>query len=100
MIITLFGGAGFLGAQIARSLLRQGNEVRIFDKPGAKMNPHAFGLDQAVWLEGDFANSLDVKKAVAGSDIILHLISTTLKMITLSMVEYNQSDIGMKNTKY
>ena len=78
MIITLFGGAGFLGAQIARSLLRLGNEVRIFDKPGAKMNPHALGLEGVIWLEGDFANNLDVKKAVAGSDIILHLISTTL----------------------
>ena len=78
MIITLFGGAGFLGAQIARSLLRLGNEVRIFDKPGAKMNPHALGLEGVIWLEGDFANSLDVKNAVAGSDVILHLISTTL----------------------
>jgi UDP-glucose 4-epimerase len=78
MKITLFGGAGFLGAQIARSLLCQGHEVRIFDKPGAKSNPHAFGLEDAVWLEGDFANSLDVQNAVVGSDIILHLISSTI----------------------
>lgn len=78
MNITLFGGAGFLGAQIAHSLLRLGNEVRIFDKPGAKMNHHALGLEGVIWLEGDFANSLDVRNAVAGSDVIVHLISTTL----------------------
>lgn len=78
MNITLFGGAGFLGAQIARSLIDQGHAVRIFDKPGAKLNSHAVQLEQVTWLEGDFANPEDIKKAVKGSEIILHLISTTL----------------------
>ena len=78
MNITLFGGAGFLGAQIARSLIAQGHAVRIFDKPAAKTNPHAVNLQGAIWLEGDFANVEDVKAAVTDSEIILHLISTTL----------------------
>jgi UDP-glucose 4-epimerase len=78
MNITLFGGAGFLGAQIARSLMDQGHAVRIFDKPGAKVNLHDVNLQGATWLEGDFANQEDVKKAVKDSDVILHLISTTL----------------------
>lgn len=78
MNITLFGGAGFLGAQIARNLMDQGYAVRIFDKPGAKANSHAVNLQGATWLEGDFANLEDIKKAVKGSEVILHLISTTL----------------------
>ena len=78
MNITLFGGAGFLGAEIARSLIDQGHDVRIFDKPGAKATSHLVKLQGVTWLEGDFENPGDIKKAVMNSDVILHLISTTL----------------------
>lgn len=65
-------------AEIARSLIDQGHAVLIFDKPGAKTTSHLVNLQGVSWLEGDFANPEDVKKAVKDSEVILHLISTTL----------------------
>lgn len=89
MNITLLGGAGFLGVNIARKLLSEGYFVRIFDKPGSKANPSAYDLEKASWIEGDFANLNHIQSAMMGSDVVLHLVSTTLPKNSLQDLPFD-----------
>jgi UDP-glucose 4-epimerase len=78
MKCLILGGGGFMGKHLSRALLEQGHTVGIFDRPNVKPAealPHHENLE---WLEGDFLNEGDVEQAVAGCEIVFHLISTTL----------------------
>ena len=72
------GGAGFLGSNLADTLLSAGGNVRIFDRPG--IPPYrSFGAAERIeWQAGDFNSFSDVEVAVKGTHIVYHLISTTL----------------------
>ncbi len=72
------GGAGFIGAHIAQTLLERGKTVRILDNfsTGKRENIAAliqqFGRDQLEVLEGDVRDAARVKVAVSGIEIIFH----------------------------
>lgn len=78
MKCLVLGGGGFMGSHLSRALLEQGHAVSIFERPNLKpvetFPPHK----NLEWMEGDFLNEEDVTRAVAGCEIIFHLISTTL----------------------
>ncbi|MCK9419448.1 MAG: NAD-dependent epimerase/dehydratase family protein [Nitrospirae bacterium] len=78
MKITIFGGGGFIGSAIADRLLKDGHELRIFERP--RVVPYRqFSDDERVeWLTGDLMSLHDVSSAIDGVDVILHLVSTTL----------------------
>ena len=78
MKCTIFGGGGFIGSAIIDRLLKDKHELRIFERP--RVEPFRdFEEDESVeWLTGDILSSHDVNEAVAGSDVIFHLVSTTL----------------------
>jgi len=75
MKCLVLGGNGFLGSNLCQSLLAQGYDVRIFDRPVKNKQIIPAGVE---WCEGDFTNEYDVERAVDGCDVIFHLISTTL----------------------
>ncbi len=75
MKCLVFGGNGFLGADLCRNLLSQGYSVRIFDRP---LKNKSEIPSEVEFFEGDFINECDVDTAVKGCDIIFHLISTTI----------------------
>jgi UDP-glucose 4-epimerase len=78
MKITIFGGGGFIGSAIADRLLLDGHELRIFERP--RVVPYrVFTADEKVeWISGDFMSVHDVSTVIAGVDVVLHLVSTTL----------------------
>ena len=78
MKIAIFGGGGFIGSTIADRLLKDGHELRIFERP--RVEPYRqFSADEKVeWLTGDFMSVHDVSTAIDGVDVVLHLVSTTL----------------------
>jgi len=74
----LLGGGGFLGSHLCEELLRGGHSVRIFERP-LPLNEQPFKPGPSVdWQEGDFNNRTEVEKAVAGCEVVYHLVSTTL----------------------
>jgi UDP-glucose 4-epimerase len=75
---TLFGGGGFIGSAIADRLLRDGHELRIFERP--RVEPYrAFAANEKVeWVTGDLLSMHDLGAAIDGSDAVVHLVSTTL----------------------
>lgn len=78
MKCVIFGGGGFIGSAIADRLLRDGHSVRIFERPRVEPYRKFKENEQVEWITGDFLSTHDVSSALAGGDVVLHLVSTTL----------------------
>lgn len=78
MKCVIFGGGGFIGSAIADRLLRDGHELRIFERP--RVLPYrTFTADESVdWITGDILSAHDVGVAIDGMEVVLHLVSSTL----------------------
>jgi len=73
--ILITGGAGFIGSNLAESLLKSGNTVVCLDNfsTGKKENLEEFiGNPNFVLIEGDIRNYSDCKEAARGIEIVLH----------------------------
>lgn len=98
------GGAGFIGSNIAETLIKQGHSVKIFDNFSCgKEENIAFGLDlgkdRFEVIRGDLINVMDCERACEGADYVLH--QAGLKSVPKSLKEprsYNEVNInGMLN---
>ncbi len=67
------GGAGFIGSNLAESLVKSGHPVRILDNfaTGARANLAAVA-DTAELLEGDLRDPAIVERAVRGIEVVFH----------------------------
>jgi UDP-glucose 4-epimerase len=78
MKCVIFGGGGFIGSAIADRLLRDGHHLRIFERPRVEPYRKFTEREQVEWVTGDLQSAHDVGVAVEGTDVVLHLVSTTL----------------------
>ena len=78
MKCLILGGAGFIGSHLAQGLLAEGHQVRIFDRPNLLLPPELRPDPRIEWFEGDFLNQDELALAVAGSEVVFHLVSATL----------------------
>lgn len=77
MRCLILGGGGFIGSHLTDALLAAGYAVRVFDRPDLRRY-RDFGAHEAIeWLEGDLANPAHLAVALADSEVVYHLISTT-----------------------
>jgi UDP-glucose 4-epimerase len=74
---AILGGSGYLGSYLTETLSARGHAVCVFDRN----NPHEQWPDLAAkdieWQQGDFLNEHELRRAVAGRDVVYHLICTT-----------------------
>lgn len=72
-IYLVTGGAGFIGSNIVKKLVENGETVRVLDNcsTGKLENIKPF-LEHVEFLEGDFTDMEMAKKAVVGVDYVLH----------------------------
>jgi CDP-paratose 2-epimerase len=80
MHILITGGAGFIGANLAAALLRDGYRVTLYDnlsRPGAAHNlawlTREFGQDNVVLRKGDIRDARSTTDALADADAVIHL---------------------------
>lgn len=66
------GGAGFIGTNLVRRLLRDGHEVNVIDNYSAGKKPERLQKG-ANYIEGDIRKIADLEKCVAGVEGIFHL---------------------------
>jgi UDP-glucose 4-epimerase len=78
MKCVIFGGGGFIGSAIADRLLRNGHDLRIFERPRIAPYRQFQPNEHVEWVTGDFLSTHDVGEVIDGTDVVLHLISMTL----------------------
>ena len=78
MKCVIFGGGGFIGSTIADLLLAKGYDIRIFERPRVEPYRRFKTNENVEWITGDLLSVHDVNNALKGTDVILHLVSTTL----------------------
>lgn len=67
------GGAGFIGSNIARELIKKKQQVVILDNLFSGRMPNLEDIKEKIdFINGDIRNFDTVKKAVAGVDFVLH----------------------------
>ncbi|MCB0070871.1 MAG: NAD-dependent epimerase/dehydratase family protein [Caldilineaceae bacterium] len=74
--VLVTGGAGFVGANLVRTLLKRGYTVRVLDNFSSGNRAALAGLDIDI-VEGDILDRAAVDAAVAGTDGIVHLAAQT-----------------------
>ncbi len=78
MKCLILGGKGFLGSHLADALVTHGYDVRVFDRHGAITLSHPRTSLSVEWVDGDLNHEGDLHDALAGCDVVFHLVSTTL----------------------
>ena len=78
MKCLVLGGGGFIGSHIVDSLLASGHAVRVFERPRVPRYRAFMATEPLEWTEGDFQSASMVEDAVQGSEVVIHLVSTTL----------------------
>jgi len=78
MKVTVLGGSGFIGSHLADRLVDGGHEVTLFHAAGGSRKNIAHLCHAIRVLEGDFANASDIAQAVAGAEIVAHLVCSTV----------------------
>ena len=70
--VLVTGGAGFIGSNLVRGLLEQGDEVRVLDNfsTGNRENLDGLGIDI---VEGELRSYERVHNAVRGVEVVYHL---------------------------
>jgi UDP-glucose 4-epimerase len=66
------GAAGFIGSNLARTLLARGEKVRGVDNLSTGKRPNLDDLDEMEFLEGDINDVELMKRACSGVDYVLH----------------------------
>jgi nucleoside-diphosphate-sugar epimerase len=70
--VLVTGGAGFIGSNLARALLKRGDEVRVLDNFSTGNRSNLVGLDVEV-VEGELRSYERVHAAVRSRELVFHL---------------------------
>ncbi|MBY0118888.1 NAD-dependent epimerase/dehydratase family protein [Paenibacillus xylanexedens] len=73
MNTIVFGGAGFIGAELIRKLCSTGTEVTLYDR---NISQKRLPEGQYSLIEGDFFSETNFKTILEGKNTIIHLISS------------------------
>jgi len=80
MSLTLVtGGKGYLGAHIVSNLQKQGEKVRLYDRPPTDAETKLKWEQSCDVVWGDIRDDKKVESAVRGVDRVIHLVSNFRK---------------------
>jgi len=102
--ILITGGAGFIGSNLCLTLVEKGYNITVLDNlspqihgSDAKNNSFLYLSikDKVKFIEGDIRNREDIKLAIQGNDVIVHLAAETGTGQSMYEIEkYSSVNIG------
>lgn len=78
MNILVFGGGGFIGANVTQRLLSEGYFVRAFQRTPPKDEMTKINKKNFEYFQGDIGSVSDVRSALNNIDAVIHLASSSL----------------------
>lgn len=105
--VLITGGAGFVGSNLADHMIRQGNDVTLFDnlwRPGSERNlawlRSTHGPEDFRFVEGDIRNADAIASAADGAQVVFHTAGQTA--VTTSVLnpreDFEINALGTFNT--
>jgi len=90
------GGAGFIGTNLVKQLLKDGHQVRVLDNYAGGKKEERF-QEGAEYIEGDIRNDSDLEKACTGIGGIFHMAA--LPRVTFSVEQPLEThDVNVNGT--
>ncbi|WP_375451233.1 complex I NDUFA9 subunit family protein [uncultured Devosia sp.] len=91
-IVTIFGGAGFVGTQVVQALARQGHRIRVATRrPGLAGHTKMLGsVGQILPIQANVRDSASVEHAVRGADIVINLVAVGFERGAQSFAAINE----------
>lgn len=86
---VILGGCGFLGSVVARRLLANGWQIRVFDKDGVDTWRLHGVLPHLELCTGDFMNAGDLSRAIEGMPTVLHFVGTTIPQSSMNDIPFD-----------
>ena len=83
--VLITGGAGFIGSNLAASLVKKGHIVTVLDNLSQQIHGknaddsflYKSITDKVTFINGDVTNREDWEKALIGQDAVIHLAAET-----------------------
>ena len=85
----VLGGCGFLGSVVTKRLVKNGWNVRVFDKEGTDQSRLKTVLPKIELVYGDFMNAGDLQRALEGVSTVLHFIGTTIPQTSMQDIDFD-----------
>jgi dTDP-L-rhamnose 4-epimerase len=103
--VLITGGSGFIGSNLALSLIKTGYDVTVLDNLSEQIhgkNPDNSFLYKSIagkvnFIKGDVRNREDWNKALAGQDAVIHLAAETGTGQSMYQI-YKYSDVNIGGT--
>lgn len=73
----ILGGTGFLGINLCKELINNGNKVFVFARNGRRAQRVCNLFPEVEFIRGDFSSNIDWDVMLKTIDVVFHLISTT-----------------------
>src|SRR5262245_61202504 len=70
------GGAGFIGSNIVKLLVRERHETTVLDNLSSGSLTNLAGIDDVRIVEGDIRSADALEKAIRGADTVFHLAAS------------------------
>ena len=99
MKVLVTGGAGFIGSNLVRLLLREGHDVVVLDSLASGYRSNLEGLPLAGLVVGDVRDASLLDRAIAGTEVVFHLAASVgnARSIDHPVVDATMNVLGTLN---
>ena len=94
--VVVFGGTGYVGANVCERLVKQGHSVTALSRRGINPKPDDENLSQVKWVSGDATEPSVVKKLINDNDAAVHAIGLLFD-VDSGLAQFNTIVSGSKS---